>query len=63
MLFQEILDQFLSGIGEYTLGMELDSLNRMLAMAQPHDRSRAILLRSPGADFQVCRQILFFDDE
>ena len=62
-MVQKILHQFLAGIGEYALGVELDSLNHMLPMAQPHDGSRAILLRGPCADFQICRQILFFHDE
>ncbi len=60
---QKILHQLLSRIRQHALGMKLHSFDGELSVAQSHDRAGSIFFRSPGADFQFCRQIFLFHDE
>src|SRR6266567_6195738 len=43
--------------------MELHSLDLMEPVAQTHDGASAVFFGGPGADFQLCRQILFLNDQ
>jgi hypothetical protein len=43
--------------------MELDAFDEMLAMAQAHDGAGAIFFGGPGADFEICGEIFFFDNQ
>src|SRR6202049_1012874 len=43
--------------------MELHSLDRVPAMAQPHDGALAVFFCSPGADFQFRGKTFFLDDQ
>src|ERR1700756_4735309 len=43
--------------------MELHSFDWVLFMPQSHDGPRTVFLRGPGADFEICRQVLLFHDQ
>jgi len=60
---EKVCHQFPPPIRQHAFRMELHTFDCVLAVAQAHDGAGAVFFGGPGADFQFCGKIFFFDDE